>query len=183
MSEERDILHTDPKGKGMSLSDMVKESQDRNVGTISRAERKKQLAQVLERGRTVDRLTVDLPPSVYGEWVLNDEVEIARMESLGFGIDTEFAKRRRLHSEGDSKSIVGDVIFMTCSREDHEILEEIKQERYKIFHGDKKKKGQKEEADFAGLVQKQIPEVPVIDASSTREVRKSQLEEALSTKK
>src|SRR5690242_7548495 len=43
-----------------------------------RAERKARLATILDRGFVQDRLTVELPPDVHGEWVRNDPLEIQR---------------------------------------------------------------------------------------------------------
>ncbi|KKL62621.1 hypothetical protein LCGC14_2183340, partial [marine sediment metagenome] len=46
--------------------------------------RRARLATILERGRTVDRLHVELPEDVHGEWVPNEQKDILHYESLGF---------------------------------------------------------------------------------------------------
>ena len=172
MSVEREVI-----GAGnRSLAEMIAETQEKNPVLVSRAERKKQMTEVLDRGKIADRLAVDLPPDLYGEWVLNDDIEVARHETLGFAIDTTYAKRRRLHSDGTESSIVGDVVFMTCSREDHEIYEEIRREKADRAHNPR---GQKEEKEAKAVIEKQTPEIPVIDESKARTARKAQIEDAL----
>lgn len=123
----------------------------------SRAEKKARRAKVYDRGVIGDRLYVELPEGLYGEWVKNDVVEIHRKEGLGFKIDTEYAKRRALHDKGDGASYVGDVVFMVCSKEDKEIIDEIRRERYEATHNPKSGK-QKEERDFLGTA----PEGPAV---------------------
>lgn len=103
----------------------------------SRKERKARLARILERGIIADRLAVDLPADKYGEWVSDDPVEIARMQALGFEIDTEYAPKVSLHSSGSKAGKIGDVIHMTCSRENKDILEEIRKENYDKRHNRK----------------------------------------------
>jgi hypothetical protein len=118
---------------------------------LTKEEIRAKLVTVLERGITIDRLHVDLPPEVYGEWVANDAVEIYRMESLGFTVDTEFAKKRALHDNGTGeRGIVGDAIFMTCPIEYKEVMEEIKRENYALANSPKAGR-QKEERDFANI--------------------------------
>jgi hypothetical protein len=109
---------------------------------MTREERKARRAQVLERGMAADRLQVALPTGVYGEWFHNSPEEIYRAQSLGFVIDTEYAHKRALHSEGDTKAIVGDVIFMTCDEETKQDIDEFKKRKYDEIHG---KKGAKRE--------------------------------------
>lgn len=103
------------------------------------------LARVLERGLVLDRLKVDLPPEWHGEWVSLDTAEIARMELLGFQIDTEFAPKRRLHDRGDGKSVISDVVHMIQPKWMHEVLEAKRKEMYYKTH---LKSHQKEESDF-----------------------------------
>lgn len=113
----------------------------------SREQKKARRAQVYDRGMAGARLQVELPDGVYGEWVPKDSVEVHRKQLLGFKVDTEYAKRRALHDVGDSASYVGDCVFMVCSREDKEILDEVRKERYDRIHVPKGGK-QKEEKDF-----------------------------------
>lgn len=126
-----------------------KSDQDLIAEVKRRQELKAKLVTVLDRGLVIDRLHVPLPADVYGEWFPNDKVEIYRAQSMGFEIDTKYAKNRALHDDGTGdKAIVGDAIFMTCPREVKEIIEEIKREQYIAANSPKGGK-QKEERDFA----------------------------------
>lgn len=141
-----------------------------------RKARKARLAGVYERGVVGDRLHVDLPPSLYGEWVPNINTEIHRKEALGFKKDTEYAKKRALHDKGDDASYVGDCVFMICDREDKDIIDEIRKERYEATHNPRRGK-QKEERDFvsqAGDINAPTTE------SKVREARKEDISAALS---
>lgn len=94
--------------------------------------------QILDRGVTNDRLFVPLPDDVHGEWVPNDKEEIYRKINLGFKIDDEYAIARALHSQGDGKSIVGDVVFMTCPKVVKEVFDRIRLEEYIKMNSKKK---------------------------------------------
>jgi hypothetical protein len=145
---------------------------------MTRAQKKARLIQVLDRGVTHDRLKVDLPPDVYGEWVPNDTTEIAYKESLGFEMDTKYAPNRALHNRGDGKPIVGDCVFMVTSMEQHLLIEEIRREQYdKLNHKDKK---QREERQYETLVDKQGGGVSAMHEGSVNEARKAELEQILS---
>lgn len=111
----------------------------------SRSERKARIAQVLDRGVVGDRLYVELPADTVGQWVPKDKAEIARMESLGYRLDSEFATKRRLHDGGDGLSYVGDVVHMIADKETRDIIDEIKRERYDKMNDPSR---QKEERDF-----------------------------------
>lgn len=171
MSKEREVIEVKSEGN------------EKVPPTLTRAERKARFAQVLDRSIVGDRLKVNLPPNVYGEWVPNDQMEIYRMEALGFKIDTEFARQRELHSRGDAASYVGDCVFMVQPMEDHEILEEIRKEQYDRLNS--KKPRQREEKDFATQVSKELQEVGIVPTteSTVNEARKSDLEAALGVTK
>lgn len=109
------------------------------------AEYKARMAKVLERGLIVDRFHVDLPPELHGEWHPYDAVEQARLETLGFTLDTQYAHKRGLHDGGDGVAKIGDVAFYTQPKWMHEHLEERRKEAYFNTH---LKKRQKEESDF-----------------------------------
>jgi len=116
-----------------------------------KAKRKAKLINVLERGVIHDRLKVELPPDVHGEWCRNDPLEIARLETLGFQVETRFGQERALNSDGDGKLIVGDVIFMTTSRENKELIDEIRQDEFYRMNGKPGENSTKEEKEFADL--------------------------------
>lgn len=114
----------------------------------ARAELKARLVTVYSRGVVGDRLSVELPPDLYGEWVPADKLEIYRMQSMGFEIDTQYASKRALHDDGTGgESRVADVVFMTCPMETKEVIEEIKRENYDSANNPRGGK-QKEERDF-----------------------------------
>jgi hypothetical protein len=115
-----------------------------------RAKRKALLIQSFDRGVVHDRLTVPLPADMYGEWCRNDPLEIDRLRTLGFDIDREHAVHRRLNDDGGGAAIVGDVVFMTTSRENKELIDEIRHDRFIAINGkpgDSKAKT-KEEREF-----------------------------------
>lgn len=174
MSTERDV--ETPSGATQALSNAERQKQ--------RQQRKARYAQILERGVVGDRLHVDLPPDVYGEWVTNDLQEIYRKQALGFVIDTEYAKKRALHTNGTDQAIVGDVIFMTLPREDKEILDEIRQEQFDRINGKPgDRRSLKEEREYTQQVLKEGGHLGVIAESDTRQVRKDELEAALGISK
>lgn len=114
----------------------------------ARQELKAKMVTVLSRGVVHDRLHVETPDDVYGEWVSNDKSEIYRMQTLGFEIDKKYARQRALHDEGaGDTAIVGDVIFMTCPREVKEVIDEIRLEQYQSANSARGGR-QKEERDF-----------------------------------
>lgn len=149
-----------------------------------RADKKARIARVLERGYIVDRLAIELPANLYGEWVPFDQIE--RWEALGFQVDKDFAHKRQLHPDGSGNkesgtARVGDVIFMTQPMEDHEIMEEVRQEMFVRTHGSpnqKERLAQQEEREFEGIVEDQIG-LSVIDEGKERQARKDQITEAI----
>lgn len=139
---------------------------------------KARVVRVLDRSFVVDRLHVDLPPDLWGEWCPNEPWEILRYETLGFSIDKEHATKRKLNDTGDGKAVVGDVVFMTQPKWQHDILEKEKQNIYNKTHLQKR---QKEEKDFEGNV-KSLGDVPTIVASEHSNVPGSQIRESLGAK-
>lgn len=115
-----------------------------------RRDLKARLVTVLDRGQVGDRLHVDLPPGVYGEWISKDKMDIYRVQSMGFEIDNIYATKRALNDDtaaGAEGATVGDVIFMTCPREVKDLIDEIKKEQYQENNNPRRGK-QKEERDF-----------------------------------
>lgn len=143
----------------------------------SRADKRKRLMEVYDRGVVGDRLHVELPADKVGQWVVNDQVAIHRMEGLGYQVDKEFAPKRRLHDKGDGASYVGDVVFMVADRETREIIDEIKAERYAHINDPKR---QKEETDFAA--QNRANEgvgIGTLNESKAHSAKKADIEAAL----
>ncbi len=121
-----------------------------------RAAKKAKLAQVLERGMVSDRLVVKDPdPEKHYEWCRDTEVDIDRYKGLGF--ELEMGKGSGLHGKGDGRKVVGDAILVSCSKENFEILEELKEERHKRRRGLSAKK------DYIAKSKMRNPDVPIID--------------------
>lgn len=121
------------------------------IKKAEKGELKAKLAAVMDRGIVSDRLNVDLPPDIHGEWVRRDPLEIKRLEALGFKIDDKFATNRGIHSDGSNSAIIGDVIFMICPKEVKEIIDEIRTEAVIKQHTKKRIKNKeinKEEAEL-----------------------------------
>lgn len=95
------------------------------INKAERGELKARLAAILDRGIIQDRLHVELPEGIHGEWVRNDPLEIRRLKGLGFVIDEEYAPSRAIHSDGTNSGIVGDVIHMIVPQEVKDVLDEI----------------------------------------------------------
>lgn len=173
MSEQREI--TNVGGAAISTEEAL--ATDKNQ--LTREERKARLVRILDRGIVADRLKIDLPDHIHGEWVANDKSEIYRMQALGFKVDTQYAKQHALHDQGDDTAVVGDTIFMVCDRETKEILDEIRRENFEALNG---KPGQvhgsqREERDAAANIRK--TGMPIVEESRERAVRKADLEAAL----
>lgn len=134
------------------------------------------LAQVLDRGLTVDLLDVKLPDHLDSRWESNDPLSIASAELRGFKVDTQFAERNGLHGTGDGKARIADVVHMIRPKWIKEEEDALKAKRYYDNHiADPRK--QKEERDF--LAQNQLQ--PIVGSRVT-EVTGSQIEESLTTK-
>lgn len=174
MSTEREV--TD-----LNANRTVKTTEE--IKAESRAEHKAKLAQILDRGMVQDRLHVELPVDMYGEWVPDDPLEVHRMQLMGFVIDTEYAVKRGLHSVGGTEARIADVVFMVTQRETKELIDEIRAEQYEAAHGKKSgeiKKGQIEEKAFASSVDAGTGGViPVIEESQERAAKKADIVAAL----
>lgn len=151
MSKERDevVVKTSAASTPIKSESDRKEEHPQYAQSVvkpgqSKAEMKARLVQVLERGMVHDRMMVPLPADVHGEWVRNDPLEIARMQTLGFQIDHEFAPKRALHSDGTSSAVVADVIHMICPREVKEVIDEIRHEQFYRLNAPKEAKEDRE---------------------------------------
>lgn len=164
MSEERDTV-TVKTDVAPTLDPLTEERIKK-----ARAEKKARFARVLERGFIVDRLDVSesCPADLHAEWVNVDPIEIERKRALGYTIvDADWARRKSLNSDGSSKAIVGDVVLMACPKEDYELLEEVRLERFKEMHGPKK--SQVEETQFKTQMAAGDQKIlPVIDEGSAK---------------
>src|SRR6266516_5700834 len=176
MSEQRTVHTLD--GKSHTITNEEQKAANEAARKL-RADKRARFVRVLERGYTVDRMHVDLPADLHGEWVPVDQVD--RWETLGFMIDKTHAPQRQLHAQGDGSAHIGDTVFMTCSKEDYDLMQEIKHEMFVMMHGspdEKKRLQQKEEKEFTSVVEQSVG-LPVIDESVERQVHKSEIKEAL----
>ncbi|KKM85636.1 hypothetical protein LCGC14_1287030 [marine sediment metagenome] len=147
MSEERPVLHVPKMGGSQTISvSKAREIAD-NIEELTDAELDAKLSRVLERGIIVDRTTVDLPAGVHGEWVCDDDVEIARMQLMGFEIDGKYAVDRSSHADGTGATAkIGDIVFMTCPQRVKDTIEKVRKRMYD--RANPKSGSQKEEKDF-----------------------------------
>lgn len=174
MSEARAVEATAIVNSNVKLDDFT---------NLDRAGKKARLATVLDRGMTADRLNVELPPNLYGEWIPADDNEIVRMQGMGFALDHEYAPKRALHGGGTGESRVGDVVFMTCPRETKELIDEIRHEKYIETHGRPGDvvKNQREEKELAASM-KGTEGITGVTESSTAHANAAALREAISNK-
>ena len=141
MSIERSTLDLTKNTK--SIADLKKEFKAKVAGVAS-------------RGFMIDRLSVQLPADMYGEWVPDDEVSIAGARALGFEIDKEFATRNKLHTNAAGEAKIGDAVFMTIPRYQKEVLDELAEEERIRFHGIRGAKPA-EETQYAKNISKETP--------------------------
>lgn len=179
MSEQREVVTATGASRQVSPSDVKKTEEEIAKLAADKKAKKAKFARVLERGFSVDRLTVELPPDLHGEWVPEDQVDRAGL--LGFTIDKEFARKRQLHPAADGSARIADVVFMVCPKEDYDLMQEVKQEIFTRTHGspkEVKRLDQREEQEFRGAVEDKLG-LPVIDEGSARQAKKDQIREAL----
>jgi len=129
-----------------------------------RKEFRAKAARVVSRSFLIDRLNVELPSDVYGEWVADNPVSIAEAQALGFEIDKDYATKNKLHSNAAGEAKVGDVIFMTMPKWMKEELDIVKKEEYERHHGVRKGSKPAEEAEYARNISR---ETPLINESKT----------------
>lgn len=148
-----------------------------------RAKRKAMLVQAYDRGIIHDRLKVDLPSHIHGEWARNDPMEIDRLRSIGFEVDDQFAVRRSLHSDGSGAAIVGDVIHMICPMELKELIDEVRMDKFIATNGkpgDKRAKTKEEREFAANTVRDSGGDVPAfVESETTTRFSKADVEAAL----
>jgi len=127
----RDVDPVPPEKKDVPSSTPAKDKEDVSPEeAMSRSEKKAKIAQLLRRGLVNSRLEVtDGDPSKYYCWVREHDPDIERMHSLGFEIETEAGAKAGVHGAGDNRRRIGDVILMSTSKENYEIIQEVRQEQ------------------------------------------------------
>ena len=84
------------------------------------AYRKKQIEQA-DRSYLNDRLNVQLPEGLYGEWIGRDDFSQYQAKSKGFVDGSEYlGEFNKLYETADGKSAVGDVMFMVIPKWMHD---------------------------------------------------------------
>lgn len=172
MSEERTV-HTIRKPDSTKSDAEIKQENEELTPEMLKA----RFASVLERGYVNDRLKVDLPPDLHGEWVRHDPVEISDYKSLGFKIDDTYAPKRSLHSSNATEAVIGDVIFMTCPKWVKELIDAEK-EKFKAARYNPRKP-EDETAYENNVKQSTGGIIPSINNSKTEQVTAEDISEAL----
>lgn len=94
---------------------------------MSRTERKARVAELLRRGLMNDRLVVaDADPSRHYVWVREREEDLIRFRELGYELEYEAGEGE--HETPDDRRRVGDLVLMSTSMENRELIQEVKRE-------------------------------------------------------
>jgi len=121
-----------PQAETGAKVDVTPEEAQKRAET--RAEKKARYAQVLTRGILNEKLAAayrdSVPDGFVGKFVRNTEGDVIRYSNLGYGF-TYRKGAKGLNASPDGRVRVGDVVLMTVSKEDQEILREIRGERVK----------------------------------------------------
>lgn len=91
---------------------------------------------LLERSAVSSALDLSfLPANLSGQWVRNETLRINDLRALNYEIYKD-SKIRGLHdANADGSVVVGDLILMVCSKENREIIDELRKEEYNQRHG------------------------------------------------
>jgi len=131
-----------------------------------RAEKKARYAQVLSRGILNEKLALaykqSVPDGFVGKFIRDNEGDVVRYANLGYGF-TYREGAKGLNASPDGRVRAGDVVLMTISKEDLEILREIRIERVKYKVGEQGRQEYTREAEAAAEEGGPIP----FDESST----------------
>lgn len=83
------------------------------------AYRRKQI-EMADRSYLNDRLNVNLPEGLHGEWIGRDDFSQYQAKAKGFVDGTEYlGEFNKLYETSDGKSAVGDVVFMVIPKWQH----------------------------------------------------------------
>jgi hypothetical protein len=146
----------------------------------TKAQRKARLLNVLDRSPVNARFQVILPNGRHPEWIRNDALEIDRMKALGFEMARADEVATTLHNDGTGKAIVGDVVLMTCSREDKEMIDEIRREQQERLNG--KPGGDKEVKEEREFKKVGDSDVPTFNEGRTHTAKADDIKSALNIK-
>lgn len=86
---------------------------------------KRRQVEIADRSFLNDRLNVNLPEGLHGEWVGRDDFSQYQAQSKGFIDGTEYLGQfNKLYETSDGKSAVGDVTFMVIPKWKQEAYEQ-----------------------------------------------------------
>lgn len=130
------------------------------------ANEKAKIAQILTRGVVNDRLDVKkylgshLDPNRRYEWIRETDQDIARAKSLGYRIESVPEDKRKetspYHGAGDGRIRLGDVILMSTSLENYQLIQSVKEDK-------KQSRADAGKRDYVGTAKQRNPDVPVIN--------------------
>ena len=93
-------------------------------------DRKSRIAQALTRGLVNDWLAlIDFPPDRRGVWIRETDQDIAKFETLGYRVETEYGQKFEDHDAGDGKRRYGDCILMSTSMDNYSLIQEVEAEQ------------------------------------------------------
>lgn len=97
-----------------------------------RARKKARIAQLMTRGILNSRLSAlceaVVPDGRFGKFVRDESGSIIRFQNLGYDFVYREDKTVEAEMDANNRISVGDVVLMTISKDDHEILKEIRVE-------------------------------------------------------
>jgi hypothetical protein len=76
-----------------------------------------------------------LPKGLSGQWCRNETLRINDLRALNYEVYKDNSIRGLHDANADGSVVVGDLILMTCSRENREIIDELRKEEYNQRHG------------------------------------------------
>lgn len=106
-----------------------------------RIEARKQLkanlrVNLLDRAAVTTALDLSfLPPHLSGQWVRNETLRINDLRALNYEVYKDNVNRGLHDANADGSIVVGDLILMTCTKENREIIDELRREEYNQRHG------------------------------------------------
>jgi hypothetical protein len=136
---------------------LTKEEIELNEAIERRIKLKSQLrVNLLERSGISTALDISfLPPGIHGEWERNNPMIVEdKIKRLNYEVFKQKpGTKLGMHdANADGSVVVGDLILMTCSQENFDIIEELRLEEYNRRHG---KPGAKEQAEEKGFISEQ----------------------------
>lgn len=86
---------------------------------------KKRYIETADRSYMNDRLNVELPNHLYGEWVGTDSFSQFHARSKGFVDGSQFLKENNILHQTSEGNVFADIKFMVISKQKHEAMVEM----------------------------------------------------------